>query len=216
MAKNYIDNLSEETRKGMLEKAEQGIYPSFAPLGYTNVDSKGKRHIQPTRLLRPLIRVLYEWYASGNYSLLEVTKKARAEGLTYRKTGAKLHKSIVHKILTNPIYYGDSTGQGDVIEGPTSRSFLRNSLIMSKKSWLRRVGGGPVSKNITGHSRVSSLVAIAVVALTGEIKKGRYVYYHCTGHKGKCPERYVREEELDRGFTEALRAIKIDKEVLEC
>jgi site-specific DNA recombinase len=31
MAKNYIDNLSEETKKGMLEKAEQGIYPSFAP-----------------------------------------------------------------------------------------------------------------------------------------------------------------------------------------
>lgn len=32
MAKNYIDNLSEETQKGMIEKAEQGIYPSFAPL----------------------------------------------------------------------------------------------------------------------------------------------------------------------------------------
>lgn len=31
MAKNYIDNLTEETRKGMLEKAEQGIWPSFAP-----------------------------------------------------------------------------------------------------------------------------------------------------------------------------------------
>ncbi len=30
MAKNYIDNLSEETKKGMQEKAEQGIWPSFA------------------------------------------------------------------------------------------------------------------------------------------------------------------------------------------
>jgi len=34
MAKNYIDNLSEEVKKGMLEKAEQGQYPSRAPLGY--------------------------------------------------------------------------------------------------------------------------------------------------------------------------------------
>jgi DNA invertase Pin-like site-specific DNA recombinase len=33
MAKNYIDNLSEETRKGMTEKAEQGIWPSYAPFG---------------------------------------------------------------------------------------------------------------------------------------------------------------------------------------
>jgi DNA invertase Pin-like site-specific DNA recombinase len=46
MAKNYIDNLSEETRKGMLEKAEQGIWPSAAPLGYRNVDgANGKRVI---------------------------------------------------------------------------------------------------------------------------------------------------------------------------
>src|SRR4029077_8476210 len=37
MAKNYIENLAEETRKGQLEKAQQGMWPSFAPLGYRNV-----------------------------------------------------------------------------------------------------------------------------------------------------------------------------------
>ena len=51
-------------------------------------------------------------------------------------------------------------------------------------------------------------------ALTGEIKKERYIYYHCTGHKGKCPEKYVREEEMADQFGEALRAIKLDNEVL--
>ena len=30
MAKNYIDNLSEEVKKGMLQKAEQGHWPSVA------------------------------------------------------------------------------------------------------------------------------------------------------------------------------------------
>lgn len=38
MAKNYIDNLSEETKKGMLQKANEGYYPSFAPLGYLNIE----------------------------------------------------------------------------------------------------------------------------------------------------------------------------------
>ena len=48
MAKNYIDNLSEETRKGMTEKAEQGIWPSYAPLGYRNVTGPdGKKRIEP-------------------------------------------------------------------------------------------------------------------------------------------------------------------------
>src|SRR3981189_2366134 len=36
MAKNYIDNLSEEARKGMTEKAEQGIWPTKPPLGSRN------------------------------------------------------------------------------------------------------------------------------------------------------------------------------------
>ena len=47
LAKNYVDNLSEETRKGMQEKAEQGIYPSIAPLGYPNVQCDSRKFIQP-------------------------------------------------------------------------------------------------------------------------------------------------------------------------
>jgi DNA invertase Pin-like site-specific DNA recombinase len=46
MAKNYIDNLSEEIKKGMQEKAEQGLYPSFAPIGYVNAVANGKKFIQ--------------------------------------------------------------------------------------------------------------------------------------------------------------------------
>src|SRR5271168_4705783 len=45
MAKNYIDNLSEEARKGMQEKAEQGIWPTRAPLGYDNVEGPDGKKI---------------------------------------------------------------------------------------------------------------------------------------------------------------------------
>ena len=36
MAKNYVDNLSEEVKKGLLEKAEQGHWPTRAPVGYVD------------------------------------------------------------------------------------------------------------------------------------------------------------------------------------
>ena len=49
MAKNYVDNLSEETRKGMLEKAEQGIWPTKAPLGYCNVNRSGREERHRSR-----------------------------------------------------------------------------------------------------------------------------------------------------------------------
>ena len=37
MAKNYIDNLGEEVRKGMIEKARQGHWPTVAPVGYQTI-----------------------------------------------------------------------------------------------------------------------------------------------------------------------------------
>src|ERR1700693_3996978 len=61
MAKNYIDNLSEETRKGMLEKARQGIWPSYAPLGYVNVmGPNGKRTIAADVELATVVARLFE------------------------------------------------------------------------------------------------------------------------------------------------------------
>jgi site-specific DNA recombinase len=91
MAKNYIDNLSEETRKGMTEKAEQGLWPSNAPLGYRNVTgTEGRKTIVPDESIAPIIRNLFEWYARGDISIREATKKARAAGLVFRKSRGRI------------------------------------------------------------------------------------------------------------------------------
>jgi site-specific DNA recombinase len=52
-------------------------------------------------------------------------------------------------------------------------------------------------------------------SLVGEIKKKRYVYYHCTGYRAKCPEPYVREKVLEKQFAAGLRELVIPREVLE-
>jgi hypothetical protein len=58
--------------------------------------------------------------------------------------------------------------------------------------------------------------------VVGEIKKQRYVYYHCTGYADKCQgnpascrRKYVREEVLEAQFTELLGRLQFDDEVLE-
>ena len=43
-------------------------------------------------------------------------------------------------------------------------------------------------------------------SLVGEIKKGRYIYYYCTGFKGKGPEPYRHEEVLEERLAR-LRAL---------
>jgi hypothetical protein len=51
--------------------------------------------------------------------------------------------------------------------------------------------------------------------LVAELKKGRYVYYHCTGHRGKCPEPYTRQESLVNEFAGTLGELVVPQEVLD-
>jgi hypothetical protein len=41
--------------------------------------------------------------------------------------------------------------------------------------------------------------------VTGEIKKGKYVYYRCTGYHGKCDLPRFKEEELAARLGEPLK-----------
>ena len=214
MAKNYIDNLSEETKKGMIEKAEQGVYPSFAPLGYINVECSGKRFIQPDPVIGLQVQKMFEWYATGNYSLLELTQKSHQEGLFYRNNSKKVQKSVVHKILKNSIYYGEFHWAGKIYKGIheplISRDLYERVQEVMDEKGRRKTGQ---QKHCWAFQGLLSCGHCGC-ALVAEIKKKQYVYYHCTGNKGKCPEKWVREEEIARQFGQAIGAIKMDNDVL--
>jgi DNA invertase Pin-like site-specific DNA recombinase len=118
MAKNYIDNLSEEARKGMQEKAEQGIWPTKTPLGYRNIiGPDGKKIIAVDPAVAPIVAKLFDWYASGGISLKVAAKKAHAAGLVYAQSGAKVPVSTVHTILRNRLYSGQFEWNGKLIQG---------------------------------------------------------------------------------------------------
>jgi len=67
VAKHYVENLKEEVKKGMREKAEQGIYPGRAPIGYRNNSLTRSIDVDPEQA--SLINRTFELYASGNHSL---------------------------------------------------------------------------------------------------------------------------------------------------
>ena len=49
--------------------------------------------------------------------------------------------------------------------------------------------------------------------MTAEMKKGRYVYYRCTGFKGRCGNTYIREEKLSELLGTTVQAIQIPSDV---
>jgi len=71
----------------------------------------GELFIQPDPEFTSLIRKLFECYTTGQYSLLEVSREACDEGLGCRNTKRKKPKSVVHKILKNPLTHRSLTLQ---------------------------------------------------------------------------------------------------------
>jgi site-specific DNA recombinase len=165
---------------------------------------------------------LFDWYASGGISLKEAAKKAEAAGLVYAKSSAKVPVSTVHTILRNRLYTGQFEWNGKLIQG-------KHEPLVSIDLWERVQGvmdGRHAKKSKRGKHdfAFSGLIACHACgcAVVGEIKKERYVYYHCTGYADKCRgnpascrHRYVREEVLEKQFTELLGLLKFDDEVLE-
>ena len=220
MAKNYIDNLSEETKKGMVEKARQGIWPSRAPLGYRNVQRPdGKRIIEPDPDLAPHVTRLFEWYASGEYSLQALTKKARLEGMAFRKTGKPLPRTTLHTILQNPLYIGEFEWDGVRYDGI-------HTALVSRELWHRvqDLLHGRATNSRRTQKRdfaFSGLVSCADCAAEGESRlligslvKKLYTYYHCERCKKLKRGKHHREELLDAAMVQALRQVRLDGEVM--
>ena len=215
MAKNYIDNLSEEVKKGKLEKAEQGFYPTTAPLGYLNVKRGDKHTIEPDPSAAPIIKRLFQWYATGNYSIDKVAQKAYDEGLRSKRSKNKIYKGTIHKLLQNPTYHGEFIFKGTLYEG-NYEPLISKDLFDRVQTVMQQKSQHPTRQQKYEWAFQGMLTCgHCGCALTAEIKKQRYVYYHCTGNRGKCPKKYVREEHIANQFTEALRKLKLDEDVLK-
>lgn len=109
IAEFYSANLSQEIRKGIDQKASHGGWPTVAPYGYRNIrrEAGGRRGeaVLESDEQAPLVVWAFEQYATGRYSLPELTKAVGAKGLRNR-LGNPPRLSAVHRMLRNRIYTG--------------------------------------------------------------------------------------------------------------
>lgn len=216
MAKQYIDNLGEEVRKGMTEKCEQGIWPSFAPLGYANAKlPSGKNGITPDVSRAKSVAQLFKLYATGNVSMKDLAKWAISEGLTFRKSGRPVNKATIQGILHNPIYTGDFMWRGKLYNG-IHDPIISRDLWDQVQSMLRRRSSNRY-RVIKHDLPFSGLIRCGHCgcALVGDVKKGKYIYYRCTMQRGRCPEKYARQELIEAQFCEAMNRIVLPEPFIE-
>lgn len=210
MAKNYIDNLSEEIRKGLQEKAEQGYLPNKPPHGYKRINNK---LVEIDKEQAKFILRAFNLYAKGDKSIEAVCQQLRDEGFIYKSYKPKIDKPSLDKMLKNVFYKGLIFYRGKIYKG-VHESIISEKLFEKVQQAFKK-DGKPLKRKEHGFI-FSNIMKCPDCGcnITAELKKGKYIYYHCSWGKGKknCSNKeYVRQEILEEQFNEVVKRISLDE-----
>ncbi len=188
IAADYIRNLREECKKGINGRLKQGLCPWGAPVGYLN-NGKGKPKT-PDPIKAPLVRELFELYATGAHSLKTLRHEVARRGLV-TPSGRPLALSGIAAILANPFYCGILKVRG----GGESYAGVHEPIISPALfAAVQARKGGKAGKKISRHDHLYAGLfrcGHCKTAMIPERQKG-HVYYRC--HTPDCPTTSVREE----------------------
>ncbi|MGD0880105.1 MAG: recombinase family protein [Acidimicrobiales bacterium] len=229
IAEFYSLNLSNEIKKGTSKKAERGTYPGCAPIGYLNrQDLSGGnelRWIETDPERAPLIRWAFEAYASGDYTLSQLTEALGEQGLTTKPTPKHPSKPLVirhvHNMLRSRFYLGLFTWGG--IEYPGSHEplvsiemFATVQAIMASR---RQVGDKP--RKHPHYLKGTIFCARCGERLMFTQGRGRngtcYNYFACLGrhqHRNDCDLPYLQVDEVEASVENYYDTIVLAKETV--
>jgi len=156
---------SEKVSLNIYFQREKGVCTYMAPVGYLNIGTMQEKPIDKVRA--PIIKQMYELYASGNWTLSEIRGWAIEHGFTMRPMRRKRTKAetlqdeeddvlvdlpkiahlpsatSIHKILTNPFYAGKVQGNnGGYVQSSSHKPIVTDELFNDVQRVLRR-------KNVT-------------------------------------------------------------------
>jgi DNA invertase Pin-like site-specific DNA recombinase len=203
-SKYYVDNLSENIKRGIRQKLRNGVWPGWAPLGYLN--EKNLRTIVADPEKAPLVKKVFDLYATGNYPMAQIRNMVNDLGLIGKKNKTLTTSNYQH-ILKNHIYYGLLKYKGETYEGThppliSKKLFDRCQEVMLSKSKPKTPGLKPFVYR--GMFRCGECGC----CITMEFKKGRS-YMHCSKRKGPCSQRFSRETDIELQLREEIKSVAL-------
>ena len=220
-SKYYVDSLSENTRRGLRQKARNGNFPGRAVKGYLN-DSRNKTIVIDKRIA-PFIISAFEQYSQNNISIKDISSFLATKGIiTTNNRNIRIDET--NKILSNPFYIGLFKWSGEVYEGRHDPIISKQlfdkvqDVLKERNTQWKYANIERVSKPFLGLLRCGE----CGMAITGEIHTKHYKngnsqvfrYYHCTKKSKltKCMQfGYVNEENLHSQLTTLLKNYTLKK-----
>ena len=230
IAEFYSRNLATETKKGTIQKVEQGGTPFRAPLGYLNVTVKvngRETHTIETDSERvDLVRWLFEQYATGEWSFKRLAEAATARGLTTRPTPTRPAKPLDAKtvswILKNPYYEGRVIYNGLEYQG-NHQPIITDKLFQQVQDVIAEHSQAKEHPSKHHHYLAGSLhcarcgEALVYNVITGH--GGRYDYFTCLGRINRhnnCDLPYLPAEKVEQAVDTLWQTERLPSEAINC
>ena len=213
-ATQYSVELKANVNRGMLFKFRNGVWPTMAPLGYINKQhNPHDRYIEIDTKTAPLIRYMFEQYATGQYSLRDISAHIYQKGLA-ASSGRKYAPQRIKDILTNPFYWGEMNFKGEVVMG-NHTPLISKQLFDTVQDVLHGRDRPRPQKHFFPY-RGLFRCADCGCSITAE-KQKIYHYYHCTGGKGACAQKGINlnEKDLEEQIVGKLGELEFDEELIE-
>lgn len=230
IAEFYSRNLAAEVMKGMTQKARSGGTVGRAPLGYRNhrtVDSEGRE--MRTVILdverAPLVALAFSLYATGDWTISGLVDHLNQRGLTTTPTprmpSRPITEGLLHKVLTNPYYKGQTKFQGVQYDG-------RHEALVDEAKWQRvqdvlasHVNGERVRQH--PHFLKSTVYCgqcgeRLTVQVSTSATGMKYPYFNCAGRHSKrtnCTLRSVLIYEVEKKLEEHYQRMQLDSKFRE-
>jgi DNA invertase Pin-like site-specific DNA recombinase/predicted transcriptional regulator len=203
-SKYYIDNLSENVKRGLRQKVRRGEQSGVAITGYLNDKVNHKIIPDPERF--SLVRKMFELYATGEYSLKDLRNKMTSLGLISRN-GKVFTISNIQMFLKNPFYYGAFIFNGELHQGShkpaiAKKLFDKCQEMMAQKAHKTKRG------QIEYVFRSLLKCGECGCSITSETHKG-HNYYRCTKKKQNCSQKYIREELLAEQISNLIQKVSL-------
>lgn len=203
VAADYIRNLRDEVLKGFYGRLKQGVYPLPAPVGYLDRGAGIPKEIDP--IAAPLVRYAFERYAIGDIGLDALQQELLTRGLKTNR-GTSLSFNGLAGMLHNPFYTGiiRIEKRGESFQG--AHTPLIPQALFERVQDVMEGKHRPKAKTHVFRYRTMIAHIGCTRRLTGEIIKGRFIYYRCHGRR--CKGVAVSERVIDKAIADiALRVV---------
>lgn len=215
-SKYYIDNLSENVKRGFRQKLRNGVYPGKAPLGYLNDRNTHQIVVDEEKSL--VIKRGFELF-SVERSFSKISRFFFDNGIK-SKFGKPLDVTQIKNLLSNRFYRGVFVFNGELHKG-NHKTFISQELFDLVQDKIKSYEK-PRRNGLKFVFRGLEKCGDCGGAITAEVhnkfypytnRKASYVYYHCTNKTGECSQdAFLREEEFEKQLRQAISRVALPKE----